>query len=137
MPMMIPPNSKLGEEMKKWEKPYRYEQFPQMLYRATKRADGVIVLDERQCMRIVKSEGERQEAFEAGWRANPKEAMDLAWSREKSISDAAAHRAYEDRNMSEGAKAEAKAVEDSTIEHVAEVPAKPKRKYTRRAQPTA
>ena len=88
----------------------------------------------RGCQRIVNSPQELQAARESGWHVTQAEALEAFERRERSKADMAAHRAYEDRNMSESAKAEIKAAEDATPEHVAEVPEAPraKRKYTRR-----
>jgi hypothetical protein len=130
MALVITPESELGKELAKWNKPYRFEPFPQMLYRASKRADGVVSLFDsegqyaRSCYIEARSEAERQQYLEAGWRPSPEEALEAFEAKEKAIADAAAHRAYEDRNMSEAAQAEVKAAEAETAEHVAEVPVK-------------
>lgn len=124
MPVVITPESALGREMAKWEKPYHFEPFPQMLYRAIRRPDGVVVCDaeSRACIHVVQSEAELSRAVEAGWRLSPPDALAFFESRERSKADAAAHRAYEDRNMGDAARAEAQAADDATHEHVAEVP---------------
>ncbi len=135
MPVVISAESEYGKELAKWNKPYRFEPFPQMLYKAKKRDDGVVVVGDgeneilaRECYLIVQSEGERQRAFEAGWREKPDEALALFEAKERHIADTAAHRAYEDRNMSEPAQAEAVAADAATIEHVPEVPEAPRRR---------
>jgi hypothetical protein len=73
---------------------------------------------------IVRSEQEETASLERGWRRTAQEAKERFEGKEKHISDAAAHRAFEDRNMSEKARAEVAAVEAETVEHVAEVPIK-------------
>ena len=154
MGVVINPKSPLGIELARWERhvtgwtpenpinrtlgvhtPSRY---PRMLYMAKRRADGIIALGDprmlaetgddsfaRSCQRIVHSEAEEIEAREQGWREDPKEAIKRIEAKDRLLSDAAAHRAYEDRNMSDAAKAEAAAAEEDTALHVAEIPEKP------------
>lgn len=125
--------------------------YPTMVYKASKGSDGKIMcmdtephqsmflsqdqyrqacekvaLFNRSHQRICENEQEHREALSEGWRDSPKEAEDLQWSYQKEISKAAAHRAYEDRNLSEAAKAEAKAFEDSTPNIIGEIPEAPK-----------
>jgi hypothetical protein len=131
----------MGQELAKWNGPYRHQDFPMMLYMAQTRPDGIVSVGEvadavfggapgaaeawtRRCQMIVASERELAEALERGWRKTQGEAMQRHRAKDEYVADAAAHRAYEDRNMSEAAQAEAKAAEQSTEEHVAEVPVK-------------
>ena len=166
MGVVITPESELGKELAKWEKknynPDAPEnQYPRMLYMAQERPDGIVSVGEvsdrlcsepgagiqdgaaanftKRCQRIVKNENEERVALEQGWRRTQQEARDRIEDKKRIIADAAAHRAYEDRNMSDKAKAEVAAVEAATEQHVAEVPEAPrvKRKYTRRAAATA
>lgn len=151
MGVVISPDSELGKELAKWNKPHDirdpHNHFPRMLYMAQTRPDGVSSVCETnddvfagkpgaaeafngRCQRIVQSEQEERIAEEQGWRHSPAEAMERHESKEKSIADAAAHRAYEDRNMSDAAKVEIAAAEAETAGHVPEV--KQKRKYTKR-----
>jgi hypothetical protein len=154
---LISTDSEEGKEYLKWERKPNYNpnapenQFPRMLYRANKRPDGVVSVNEvsdgpfggamgsadafnRTCQRIVKGPQEEQSALEGGWHRTQQDALESFERRERLKADTAAHGAYEDRNLSEKAKAERKVAEDATPEHVAEVPEKPKakRKYTRR-----
>jgi hypothetical protein len=151
----ISPESELGKEFAKWNKPYVFDRFPIMLYMARQREDGIVRVaetDDKQCggkpgaaevwtmgnQRIAKNEDEFLKLKGQGWAETAADAMELFEKRRKEVSTAAAHRAYEDRNMSEAAKAEAAVVEAAQFEHVAEVPEKPaKRKYTRRVKPEA
>ena len=149
MAMVISPESELGKEMAKWNKPYVYRPFPKMLYRAQRRPDGIVSVGEsddmlfsrgtvarpgaaeafnNSCQKTVNSEDELRRELERGWRETPGEAMAFFESREKGVSTAAAHRAYEDRNMSDKAKAEASEADAATMEHVAEVPVKKRRR---------
>jgi hypothetical protein len=163
MGVIITEESALGQEMAKWEQfhtkygppgnPYRYQEYPRMLYKAQKRPDGKVLcmdsaphryafLDDatymravdaaevftRQCQRIVNSDSERADAEREGWCVTAQAALEYHEKLEQAIGDAAAHRAYEDRLMSDRAKAEAKAADDATHEHVPEVPRTPIRR---------
>jgi len=150
MPMIVTPESALGQELAKWNKPYVFQPYPKMLYRAERRPDGVVSVVEhndslfggnpgaaeqfsKRCQFIVKNEREEAEYLERGWRSTQAEALALFEAREMSRARSAAHRAYEDRNLSEAARAEMKEAEDATPEHVAEVPEKPRMRRARRA----
>ena len=67
-----------------------------------------------------------------GYRKGQVAAIEYVKSLEQMVAVAAAERAYQDRNMSEKAKAEVEKVEASTIQHVAVIPETPiKRKRGR------
>ncbi len=159
MAVVVTPESNYGKELLKWDtprsrggmRPDRYEPFPKMLYMAQERPDGIPSVGEtrdgifggtpgaaeaftRTCQRTVRSEAEMARALEEGWRSSPLEALARREARDKAIADVAAHRHYEDRNMSPAAQGEAKAADAATIEHVPEVPEKRRR---RRRQPAA
>lgn len=142
---LISTESEEGKEYLRWERKPDYNpnapenQYPRMLYRANKRPDGVVSVNDvsdsmfggqagtaeafnRGCQRIVANEREEQAALESGWRRTQQDALESYERKERGLGDAAAHRAYEDRNMSEAAKAEVKAAEVETPAHVAEVP---------------
>jgi hypothetical protein len=135
MPVIITPESELGTEMAKWNKPYKFEPFPQMLYRAQRRNDGVVLVidltDEtfsRSCWQTVNNEAERQNALEGGWRESPAEALAFFESRARDVADEAARRAAADQRMSEKAQQEAATAEAATPEHVPAVPEAPRRR---------
>jgi hypothetical protein len=147
----ISPQSELGKELAKWNKPYKYEEFPRMLYRARRRPDGVVRSDEvddkffgdklgaaelwsKGNQVIVKNEDEYLKAKGQGWSDSPADAIELFKHEQDEVATQAAHRAHDDRNMGEQAKAEANAAESAeSFEHVPEIAEKPKkRKYTRR-----
>jgi hypothetical protein len=156
-----PPQSEMFKELSKWEKdsltcPERMGkkwnvndpafQFPKMLYKAERRKDGIpAVADQedegfgRRCQLVVKTHEEEDQAIKRGWRNSPKDAISYFLQvTERAISDAAAHREYEDRNMSENAKAEAAAAVEASPLHVAEIPEKPKARRGRKPrQPVA
>ncbi len=143
MPVVVNPDSEYGKELAKWNVKRPFAAFPKMLYMAKKRPDGIVSVQETDdrlfgnnpgaadawtatCQKVVKDEYEMQKALEAGWRKSQAEALEHHEAREKYKGDVAAHRLYEDRNMSEAAKAEAAEVDASTDEHVPEIPVKRK-----------
>lgn len=152
MPIIITDESQMGIELKKWNTPKSQggmrpdfpEYFPRMLYMAQRRPDGVFSTAEvddklfggqpgaaeswtAKCQKTVKDETELARALDQGWRESQAEAMIRHEEKEKSISTAAAHRAYEDRNMSEPAKAEIAAAEAESADHLPEIKRRPGR----------
>jgi hypothetical protein len=135
------PNSGYSKEARKWDlpksqggmRPDHYEHFPKMIYKARRPDSGGPI----RCVDpgneqfsgsnqlTVRSEAELREALENGWRETPQEAVEYATKLEKFISDAAAHRHWEDRNLSEKAKAEAQAHDESSFEHLPAIPEAP------------
>ncbi len=146
MALVITPESQLGIELAKWNKPYVYVPFPKMLYKAQRRPDGVVSVGEADdrvfggqpgaaeafsttCQRIVRSEDELHRALNDGWREHPKEALDQHEAMERKIADAAAQRNYEDRNMGARAKAEAESADAvGGMEHLPEIAEAPRRR---------
>lgn len=156
MGVQISEDSALGKEMAKWEKPYRFEAYPRMLYYARK-VDGKAI-----CMmpmpsqfgwrdageyqmailqaesitksnqRIVQSEDEEKRAREEGWRETPQAALEHHEAIEREIGKAAAEANFGARRMGVAAQREHREATDSTHEHVVDL--KPKRKYTRRSK---
>lgn len=152
MGVVITPESELGQELAKWNKPYRYEEYPRLMYRAARKHNGQWAAHEppphpygyatdaeyqravemaeafnRGCQLKVFSDDEYRAALNQGWRKSITEAEEAHAAREEAISTAAAERAYRDRNMSEKAQAEvADAEREAGLEHVLDVPV-PKR----------
>jgi hypothetical protein len=131
--------------------PYTYRPYPKMLYRAEEfngkvccmaaAPDSYEFKDPREfdraqqaaekftdrCQKIVGNEAEHKRAMESGWRESPTEAVEYLLARNAARSEAAAHLAYEDRNLSEPAareRAEELAAAHARGEHLAEVPEK-------------
>lgn len=138
MAMVISPDSEYGKEMAKWNKPYVYVAYPKMMYKARRRPDGVVSVSEpsnsaeaeafnASCQRVVGDEDEKRRAAGDGWCDTPTLALERFHGRDKFLSNAAAHRAYEDRNMGELAQAEIAVADAETSEHVAEIVEKRKR----------
>lgn len=133
--------------------PYVYREFPRMLYRAEvyqgRIACGATVADAgefsnpneynrqeesarrftERCQRIVNDEREMQMAMENGWRKTQAEAVAYLEARQRSQGQAAAERNYQDRNLSDAAKAEAAAAQmthfQETGQHLEAVPEAP------------
>ena len=131
--------------------PYVFREYPRMVYRAElwqgKPVCMAAVADpsefpnvnefnrmeeqarkfSERCQRIVQDERELQAAMESGWRTSPDEAVEYLQNKLRETANAAAVRNYEDRNMSEAAKAEAKAAVDEAGLHIGEIPEKKRR----------
>lgn len=131
--------------------PYVYRPYPKMMYRAEHYQGKVCCMatppdsyefkDEREfqraqesaerftlkCQLTVNSEAERSRAMEDGWRESPAEAVEYLLGRDRATGLAAAHREYEDRNMSDSARREIASARESSDTHLAEVPEKRKR----------
>lgn len=75
--------------------------------------------------RTVNNPDEHEKARRDGWRDNPTEALAFLDGLENDIAKAAAHRAYEDRNLSEKAKAEVAKIDAEHFEHLPEIPEQP------------
>lgn len=148
--------------------PYVYREYPRMLYRAEmyqgRIACGASVADAgeftnpneynrqeeaarrftERCQRVVKDDRELQAAMEDGWRKTQKEAVEYLEARMQAKSQAAAERHYSDRNMSDAAKAAAKAAElkhfdehGEQLEAVPETPVKRRPGRPRKNAPAA
>jgi hypothetical protein len=147
----------LGKEVAKFEKerynPDAPEnQYPRMLYRARKHHGRVIVfdsvpdfssvfIDEAQYQRVradsvafnnsavceVKNATEHHNRLNQGWSNTAEEALAAAWKHEHGLQEEAARLAFQDKGLSDKAKAEKDAYAATTEEVVAEVPVAPRR----------
>jgi len=159
MPVLWNPESEYHKEMRKWDQPNynpANHPYPKMLYKAHRTANGKWATFEprpfardfyedkdweracaqadqfsSQCQRIVNGEEEHGKARDEGWMDTQSEAVQHQMDLQKMISTAAAERAYQDKNMGEGAKAEVKAAEESHFGHMPEIP---ERKIRRRGR---
>jgi len=136
--------------------PYTHRPYPWMLYKAAQMPNGkwAIAMERPlffgfrdanewqracemadkftfDCQRTVQTAEEHARAREEGWRDTPGEAMEFRAALDKAIGDGAAVRNYEDRNMSEKAKAERDAAEAEHFGHLGEIPEKPIRRRGR------
>ena len=143
--------------------PYQYRPYPKMLYKAQlwqgkaccnaappdplefpnsneyQRVEEAARRFSEKCQLIVKDESERARAMEAGYRESPDEAVEWLLAKQRTLGELAAHRQYEDRGMSEPAKAEAAEAArehfDQEGEHLAAVPEKRRRGRPRKVVP--
>ena len=142
--------------------PYQYRPFPKMVYRAElykgkpvcmaappdpmefpnpgdfQRAQEAAFRFSERCQRIVNDERELQAAKENGFRESPEEAVTYLKLRQGAEFEGVAHRNYEDRNMSDAAKAEAAAeaarIFDEEGRQAPEIPEKRRRGRPRKAE---
>lgn len=162
MPVEYGRESAHAKEMAKWEafptdlvskpgRPYVYQPYPKMLYRALKWTDGKPhclapplpafgwtsgeALARAQsdaeaftnaCQMTVRDETEHRLAKGQGWSDHPHEAMELYEKEQQALGNAAAEAIAASKRMTGKAEAEFQAVQDATHEHVADVAA-PKR----------
>lgn len=172
MPIVHNPASNYSKEMWKWDhtvrethpddesirgmRPAERQQYPLMLYRATKNQNGQHVCMQptpspylfpdaaayeracqaaeyftRQCQRVVGNESEERDAKRDGWRDSPKEALAYFESLEVDMANAAAEAQYAAQRMSGKARAELEQAEEAAgQEHATDVPAEAKRGWT-------
>ena len=137
----IRPNQRYVREMAKWDKPYRFQQFPAMVYRASDDVNGKIACDvvepnpglfsnegeynhavseakafRAKCQRLVNDERELQAAYEAGFRDDPVAACDFLRRQREGEFNEMAEAAHRDQGMSEAARAEREAYIDAQDE---------------------
>jgi hypothetical protein len=114
--------SERDKELKKWEKPWVYVEFPKMLYRGVTVAGRVEVEQH-----IVGRAEEEAIAFGAGWRPNAAEAVAVETAHQENLGTLAAERAAADRRLSAAAQADAAVIDQATLRHLPEIPARPRR----------
>ena len=142
MGVVISPESELGKELAKWEKPYRYQHYPLMLYKARPLHGRAAVCDpsdetfERTCQRIVSNSREEESSVADGWRVGIGAALDHYEQAQRQIADEAANVAYHVAHMSEKAQAEYAEASAATDSHVTDVqpvkrgPGRPRKVFT-------
>lgn len=127
--------SEREKELKKWNRPYRYQEFPKMLFKGTTTTGGRCEVEQR----IVANEQEQGSAECGGWVPHPTLAIELETKRQEAPGIAAAERAYADRRMSEAALREAAQADGETSRHLGAIPARPTRPrgrpFTKKAPP--
>ena len=140
MPVVHVPESNFSIEMRKWEahhtvygppgRPYAYAPYPTRMYKVARQADGARTFEAE----TANDEHEQRNLESRGFVVGGQQAaLDAFDAQEQAVAVLAANRAYNDRNMSEKAQAEIAAAEASAgARHLAEIPEKPKRKYTRK-----
>jgi hypothetical protein len=143
MGILLNPESPTAIELQRWERPWTFMRYPQMLYRAQRHRSGQWrVLDpedeafSRASTTIVQTDAEYQRAKADGWRDDPREALDYREALEQEIARAAAERHFSDQRLSAKAQAEARAADAATDAHLPEgPPVPPKRPWQRKVKP--
>jgi hypothetical protein len=129
--IQINPASGYATEMRKWEstytqygapgRPYVYMEYPREMFLAGHpegRPGKIVLIDSRQ----VQNDAERTALEAAGYDATQEGAIERQTARDREMARAAAESNYDDRRLTEAAKAERAEVEDATPGHVAEIP---------------
>ena len=127
------PDSDYAKERRKWEaqhtqfgapgRPFVYAEYPLMLYRAKRRPEGGKdpILEHF----TVEDDQQERNMQSRGWVRGPDNAIKALEETERGLAQAAAERAYQDTRLSERAQAEATAVDETTIQHLGEIPETP------------
>ena len=133
MSVLWSPESEYAKERRKWEttrtefgepgrSPAMFTEYPLMLYKAVRSPNGGPPLLDHH---IVNDEQQERNMQSRGFVRGPDNAIKALDANELSVAIAAAERANIDRHMSERAQAEARAVDESTISHLGEIPRTP------------
>ena len=110
-------------ELAKWDKPYVYQPFPKMVYKAIKVNGAITVLSlegehDQKCTKTVANERELASALSSGWHPDPKAAYDAMAHADDKHADDAAVVAYEASKMGPKAKREYKRRSAATDKHI-------------------
>lgn len=100
---------------------FEFQEFPKAMYFATQTQAGIKITDQMR----VESAVEEANMASRGWRARQEDAIARVEADYQATAQAAAERAFTDRRMSEKARAEAQAADESTSAHVGAVPVTP------------
>lgn len=135
MGMLIAPDTGYGRELWKWDhhqgeahpndptirgmRPTSFQSHPAMMYKATQKNPWKF--EEETAADLNAQRNLESRGFVAGGKQAAADAFD---SHMQALAVGAAHRNYEDRNMSEKAKAESNVAEQSSSTHLAEIPRK-------------
>jgi hypothetical protein len=132
MGVMWSQDSEYARERRRWEsqhtefgpgeRPYTYQEFPLMMYRAVRSSSGGAPTLEHY---VVENEQQERNMLSRGFVRGPENAVAALEERERGLAQAAAERAYQDKRMSEKAQQEAAAVDESTISHLGSIPETP------------
>lgn len=134
MGIVLNPDSDLAKELARWEKPYHFEPFPQMVYKAWPRENGRVECGDplvavgdatamsftARCQRTVKSAQELRQALNEGWRETPDDALAYYEAQQREIATAAAEVHHAATKMSSKAQAEHKKRDQATDKHLTE-----------------
>jgi hypothetical protein len=142
LPVVINPESEYGKEMARWNKPWRFEKYPQCLYMARQSPTGKWTCQETDdglfggsfgaaerwttgCQRTVRNDAEYEQAINEGWRDTAPQALAHRKALEDAVSTAAAEEKFRLQRMSEKAQAEYNKADAAAFEHLPEKPEEP------------
>jgi hypothetical protein len=142
MSILRSPESSYVQERAKWEsvptvdcplalRPYEFRPYPAMFYKAERPPQGGPAVFESH---VVESDVEASNMRSRGWGQGQAEAITMLEQRESDVAHAAATRAFHELRMSEKARKEADAYDESTAAHVPEIPETPIRKRRTKAE---
>ena len=137
MPVVLIPGTAHAKERLKWEyQDFRigeeqgervrtFEEYPKMLYKAGRDDKNQIDILER----VVVDDADHQRRMESrGYVDGQIAALAACEAQEREVAKIAANRAFHDRKMSPEAQAEARAIDEATSGHLAEIPEAPKKR---------
>ncbi len=101
-----------------------HQEYPKMLYRAESADGGPKIAD----YRIVPDSGMEAVALGQGWHVRQEDAIEAVHAHQRELAELAANRVYHERRMSDNARAEAAAVDETTAQHLPEIPETPIRR---------
>lgn len=140
MPLIIPPESPLGQELARWNVPKRlggegpngHEDYPRMLYKAHRYSNGKVMCGhaaasvgqdneamafDQSCHVTVNSPEEHERYERNGWSLTQADAIEAFEANEREIAAQAANAEYQVRRMSEGAQREFSDAQDAADFH--------------------
>lgn len=143
MPVIHTPDTAYAQERRKHEanftpygppgRPYVYQAYPAMLYKATRTEMGRVMFEGR----VAASEVESRLLEAQGFVPDGREAAyNRLVAQEREIAKLAAERAHQERTMSPAAQAEAAAVDAATDRHVPVIPETPTNKKGQKSTTT-
>jgi hypothetical protein len=138
MAVIVAPGTKYSEEVLKHEfddfrigtergkrGPRVFQEFPKMVYKAGRNGVGKIEILEH----FVVGDAHEQRNLESrGFCETQEGALEAFQAEDRDLAKLAANRAYQERTMSDAARAEAQAYELAQDDHVAEIPVAPKKR---------
>lgn len=102
-------------------KDFPLTEYPKMLYRAESFDGGPRISDTI----IAESDGHERQLCASGWSVGPEAAIAAVEAQQLEFARLAANRAHNDKWMSEAARKESAAVDESTMQHLPSIPETP------------
>jgi len=125
------PETAHAKELAKWEVRRGYQEYPKRMYLAERSPMGALIFSDVQ---DAESETQERNFVSRGFAAGQAAAVAALEEREQALAVGAAHRAYEDRGLTDKARREAEEADEATDQHLAEIPEKPRRGRPRKIQ---